>query len=145
MAYWLFTEAILAGRPIKLFDHGRMQRDFTYIDDVVEAVVRLIDRPAAGNPNWSGMQPDPASSAAPWRIYNIGNNEAVELLEFVEVIEQALGKKAKREMLPMQPGDAPATYADVDDLMREVGFRPSTPIKLGIERFIAWYRDYHRV
>ena len=145
MAMWLFTRAILAGQPIKLFNHGRMLRDFTYIDDVVESVVRLADRPAAGNPNWSGAQPDAASSSAPWRIYNIGNNSPVEVIEVIRLIEETLGKKAEREMLPMQPGDVPATYADVDDLMRDVGFRPSTPIKTGIERFIAWYRDYHRV
>jgi UDP-glucuronate 4-epimerase len=145
MAIWLFTEAILRGQPIKLFNGGRMQRDFTYIDDVVEAVVRLVDRIPAGDPGWSGERPDPATSLAPWRIYNIGNNRPVEVLEVVALIEQALGRKAARQMLPMQPGDVPATYADVDDLMRDVGFRPSTPIKSGIERFIAWYRDYHRV
>jgi UDP-glucuronate 4-epimerase len=144
MAIWLFTKAILAGEPVKLFNHGRMQRDFTFIDDVVEAVVRLVDRIATGNSNWSGMQPDPASSSAPWRIFNIGNNSPSEVLEVVGLLEQALGKKAVREMLPMQPGDVPATYADVDDLMREVGFRPSTPIQRGIEQFVSWYRNYHR-
>jgi UDP-glucuronate 4-epimerase len=142
MAMWLFAEAILAGRPIKLFNRGEMRRDFTYIDDVVEAIVRLIDRPASANPDWSGAAPDPASSAAPWRVYNIGNNNPVELLDVVRLIEQALGKKADRKLLPMQPGDVPATCADVDDLMRDVGFRPATPIAEGIKRFIDWYRDY---
>jgi UDP-glucuronate 4-epimerase len=145
MAMWLFTSAILSGRPIKLFNHGKMQRDFTFVDDVVESVVRLVDRPAAGDASWSSERPDPASSEAPWRVYNIGNNNPVEVLEVVRLIEESLGRKAQREMLPMQPGDVPATYADVDDLMRDVGFRPSTPIKTGIEKFVAWYRDYHRV
>ena len=139
MAVWLFTEAILAGRPIKLFNHGRMRRDFTYVDDVVEAVVRLIDRPAVGDAG------EAASSAAPWRIYNIGNNTAVQVLELVALIEGTLGRKATHELMPMQPGDAPETCADVEELMRDVGFRPATPLKTGLERFIAWYRDYHRV
>jgi len=142
MAMWLFAEAILAGRPIKLFNRGEMRRDFTYIDDVVEAIVRLIDKPAAANPAWSGAAPDSASSSAPWRVYNIGNNNPVDLLDVVRLIEQALGKKAEQELLPMQPGDVPATCADVDDLMRDVGFRPATPIAGGIKRFISWYRDY---
>jgi UDP-glucuronate 4-epimerase len=145
MALWLFTAAILQGRPIKLFNNGSMRRDFTYIDDVTEAVVRLIAHAPQPNPQWSGEAPDPGSSNAPWRIYNIGNNNPVELKDFVAAIEQALGRKAKRELLPMQPGDVPATYADVDDLMREVGFRPSTPIGEGIAKFIAWYRAYHRL
>ena len=145
MAMWLFTAAIMAGKPIKLFNNGNMQRDFTYIDDVVEAVVRLIDRPPAANPAWSGSAPDAASSNAPWRVYNIGNNSPVEVLEVVRLLEAAIGKKANREMLPMQPGDVPATYADVDDLMREVGFRPSTSIADGVSRFVAWYKEYHSV
>jgi UDP-glucuronate 4-epimerase len=144
MAMWIFASAIIAGRPIRLFNHGQMRRDFTYIDDVVEAVVRLVEHVPAGNPQWSGEAPDPGSSAAPWRIYNIGNNNPVELLEVVRLLEDAIGMKAKRELAPMQPGDVPATYADVDDLMREVGFKPATPIKDGIDRFIKWYRDYHR-
>jgi UDP-glucuronate 4-epimerase len=143
MALWLFTEAIVAGRPIKVFNEGNMKRDFTYIDDVVEAVVRLVDRVPEPNPAWSGAAPDAASSTAPWRIYNIGNNNPVELKEFISVLEKELGKKAKRELLPMQPGDVPATYADVDDLMREVDFRPSTSIAEGIAKFVAWYRAYH--
>jgi UDP-glucuronate 4-epimerase len=145
MAMWIFAAAIMAGKPIKLFNHGNMRRDFTYVDDVVEAVVRLIDRPAERDPKWSGDNPDPARSSAPWRVYNIGNNNPVELLDVVGLLEQALGKKAVREMMPMQPGDVPATYADVDDLMRDVGFRPSTPIAEGVARFIAWYKDYHRL
>jgi len=145
MAMWLFTKAILAGEPIKLFNHGRMRRDFTYVDDVVQSIVRLIERPPAGNPDWSGDKPDPATSSAPWRVYNIGNNHPVELMDVVSLIEQNLGRKAKMEMLPMQPGDVPATYANVDDLMRDVGFRPATPIADGIRKFIDWYRDYHRL
>ena len=145
MAMWLFADAINAGRPIKLFNNGDMRRDFTYIDDVVEAVVRLVDRVPAPNPGWSGEKPDPGSSNAPWRIYNIGNNNPVELLELVQLIEKAIGKKAKRELLPMQPGDVAATYADVGDLMREVDFKPATPIATGVARFIEWYRSYHRL
>jgi UDP-glucuronate 4-epimerase len=142
MAMWIFAAAIAAGKPIRLFNHGKMQRDFTYIDDVVQAVVRLIDRPAQGDPNWSGDKPDPAHSLAPWRVYNIGNNNPVELLEVVRLLEQALGKKAIRELVPIQPGDVPATFAGVDDLMREVGFKPSTPIAEGVNNFIAWYKKY---
>jgi len=145
MAMWIFTKAILAGEPIRLFNHGRMRRDFTYVDDVVESVVRLIDRPAEPDPSWSGDRPNPSRSAAPWRIYNIGNNHPVEVTHVVALIEKSLGRNAVREMLPMQPGDVPATYADVDDLMRDVGFKPSTSIEDGVARFVAWYRDYHRV
>ncbi len=144
MAMWIFTKAIDAGKPIKLFNHGNMKRDFTYVDDVVQAVVRLIDRPTQGDPAWSSDAPDPARSSAPWRVYNIGNNSPVEVLEVVRILEQAIGKKAIRELLPMQPGDVPATYADVDDLMRDVGFKPSTPIGEGIAQFIAWYKQYHQ-
>ena len=144
MAMWLFAEAILAGKPIKLFNNGDMRRDFTYVDDIVESIVRLVDRAPAPDPNFSGDAPDPGTSSAPWRVYNIGNNNPVELLEVVRLLEEALGVKAKRELLPMQPGDVPATYADVDDLMREVDFKPSTPIGEGIKRFVAWFRDYHR-
>ena len=144
MAMWIFAKAILAGEPIRLFNNGNMLRDFTYIDDVVESVVRLVDRPPAGNPAFSTASPDPASSSAPWRLYNIGNNKPVEVLEVVRLLEGTIGKKANRELVPMQPGDVPATYANVDDLMRDVGFRPSTPIGEGIARFIEWYRAYHR-
>jgi UDP-glucuronate 4-epimerase len=143
MALWLFAKAIIAGEPIKLFNHGDMRRDFTYIDDVVEAVVRLIERAPRPDPSWSAEAPDPGSSNAPWRVYNIGNNRPVELLEIVRLLEQAIGKEAKRELLPMQPGDVPATFANIDDLMREIDFRPSTPIDEGIPRFVGWYRSYH--
>ena len=145
MAMWIFAEAIMAGEPIKLFNHGKMQRDFTYVGDIVESIVRLTDRPPAGDPNYSGDKPDPGSSSAPWRVYNIGNNNPVELLDVVALLEQSIGKKAIRELTPMQPGDVPATYANVDDLMREVDFKPSTPITDGIARFIAWYKAYHRL
>lgn len=145
MAMWIFAKAIAAGEPIKLFNHGKMQRDFTYIDDIVESIVRLTDRPPAGDPNYSGDKPDPGTSSAPWRVYNIGNNNPVELLDVVEILEKSIGKKAIRELVPMQPGDVPATYANVDDLMREVDFKPATPIAVGIGRFIDWYKAYHRL
>jgi UDP-glucuronate 4-epimerase len=145
MAMWIFAKAIIAGEPIKLFNNGNMRRDFTYVDDVVESVVRLIDRPPASSAEFSRASPDPGESSAPWRVYNIGNNKPVELLEVVRLLEQAIGKKAKSELLPMQPGDVPATCADVDDLMRDVGFRPATSIADGIARFIEWYRAYHRL
>ena len=142
MAMWIFAKSILAGQPITLFNHGNMRRDFTYVDDVVESVVRLIDRPAAPDPAWSGNDPDPATSSAPYRIYNIGNNKPVELLHVVAELEKCLGVKAKRELMPMQPGDVPETYADVDDLMRDVGFAPATPVETGIRNFVDWYRKY---
>jgi len=143
MAMWIFAKAIVTGEPIKLFNNGNMRRDFTYIDDVVESVVRLVDRPPASNSNFSTSSPDPGSSNAPWRVYNIGNNSPVELLEVVRLLEEALGKKTRHELLPMQPGDVPATYADVDDLVREVDFQPTTPIAEGIRRFVDWYRSFH--
>lgn len=145
MALWLFTEAILAGRSIDVFNEGRMQRDFTYIDDIVEGVVRTADRVAAPDANWSGDRPDPAASFAPYRVYNIGNNQPVELMRLIETLESSLGEKAVKNLLPMQPGDVPATYADVDDLTRDVGFKPSTPIEAGVEQFVKWYRSYHGV
>lgn len=145
MAMWIFASSIIEGRPIKLFNHGNMRRDFTYIDDVVEAVVRLVERPPAGDPGWSGDAPDPARSAAPWRVYNIGNNKPVEVTQVVRLLEEAIGKTAKRELLPMQPGDVPETYADVDDLMRDAGFRPDTPIEKGLRNFVDWYRNFHNV
>ena len=145
MAYFVFTKAILEGRPIHVFNYGKMRRDFTYIDDIVEGVVRVVDRPAAPNRTWSGDAPDPGSSGAPYKLYNIGNNQPVELMRFIEVLEDQLGVKAVKNMLPLQPGDVPETYADVDDLVRDVGFRPSTPIEVGIERFVTWYRSYYRV
>lgn len=146
MALFTFTRAIFEGKPIQLFNNGNMKRDFTYIDDIIEALVRLIEKePPRGNPCWSGEAPDPASSFAPYRVYNIGNNNPVELNYFVEVLEKAIGRKAIKEYLPMQPGDVPATYADVEALEREVNFRPNTPIEVGIERFVKWYREFYRV
>jgi UDP-glucuronate 4-epimerase len=142
MAVWLFTEAILQGKPIRLFNQGRMKRDFTYIDDVTEAVVRLIDRPATPDAAWSGAAPNAATSFAPWRVYNIGNHTAVEVTEVVRLIEQATGRTAIRELLPMQPGDVPETCADIADLQAAVGFTPATPIAEGVRRFVDWYRGY---
>ena len=144
MALWLFTKAILAGEPIDIFNNGQMRRDFTYIDDIVQGIIRVSDRIPAGNPDWSSDHPDPSSSRAPYRIYNIGNNQPVELMHLIETLERNLGKTAVKNFLPMQLGDVPATFADVDDLIRDVGFKPSTPIELGIERFVRWYREYHK-
>ena len=144
MALFLFTDAIINGRPIDVFNHGQMQRDFTYIDDIVEGVIRVAARPAQPNPLWSGATPDPGSSFAPWRVYNIGNHSPVELLHFIRTIEAKLGRKAQLNLLPLQPGDVPATCADVADLMREVDFQPATPIEVGISHFIDWYRDYYQ-
>jgi len=145
MALFIFTKAILEGKPIQVFNHGNMRRDFTYIDDIVEGVVRVLDTVPQPNPAWSGMTPDPGTSKAPYRLYNIGNNQPVELLHFIAVLEACLGRKAEKQLLPMQPGDVPETYADVDDLMRDVGFKPSTPVTTGIARFVEWYRQYHQV
>jgi len=145
MAMFLFAKAIVEGKPIKLFNHGNMRRDFTFVEDVSEAVARLIDHPPQGNPEWSGETPDPATSTAPWKIYNIGNNNPEDLMHVVSLLEQEFGRKAAKEMLPMQPGDVPATYADIDDLAREIGFRPTTTIENGIARFAKWYRDYHNL
>jgi UDP-glucuronate 4-epimerase len=143
MATYVFAKAICEGQPIKLFNHGRMRRDFTYVDDVVEAVKRLIAKPPIKTAAGPGNLLDPARSTAPWRIYNIGNNSTVEISRLVELLEQELGCKAKIELVPMQPGDVPETCADVDDLMRDVGFRPATPIEDGVHRFAAWYREFH--
>ena len=145
MAMWLFAKAIYAGEPIRLFNHGKMRRDFTYVDDVSEAIVRLIPKAPKGDPSWSGDIPNPATSFAPWRVFNIGNSSPVELMYLVECMEKAIGKTAVKEFLPMQPGDVPATYADVRDLNLEIGFQPRTTIEDGIGRFIAWFRDYHRM
>jgi UDP-glucuronate 4-epimerase len=145
MAMFLFAKAIVEGTPIKLFNHGKMRRDFTFVDDVSEAVVRLLDRPPQGIPNWSADKPDPATSAAPWKIYNIGNNNPEELMHVVSLLEKEFGRTATKEMLPMQPGDVPATYADIEDLARQIGFRPATTIEDGIARFAKWYRDYHNL
>jgi UDP-glucuronate 4-epimerase len=142
MAMFIFASAILDGRPIRLFNHGNMRRDFTFVDDVVQAVVRLIDRVPAPDPGWTGDRPDPSTSAAPWRVYNIGNNKTVEVTEVVRLLEAELGRTAIKELVPMQLGDVPETCADVDDLMRDIGYRPSTPIEEGIKQFAAWYRAY---
>lgn len=143
MAYFSFTKAILEGRPINIFNQGRMQRDFTYVDDIVEGIIRIADRPATANPAWSGTQPDPGSSFAPYRIYNIGNNRPVELLQFIEILEKQLGKTAQKNFLPMQAGDVPATFADIDELAAETGFRPATSLENGIAHFVAWFRSYY--
>ena len=144
MALFLFTRAILAGTPIDVFNHGRMRRDFTYIDDIVRGVVRVADRVAEPDPAWDAAAPDPGTSPAPYRVYNIGNHTPVELDRFITLIEEALGRKAIRRLLPMQPGDVPATCADVDDLRRDVGFAPATPLETGVARFIEWYREYYK-
>ena len=145
MALFLFTRAILAGEPIDVFNYGKMRRDFTYIDDIVEGLVRVLDTLPQPNPAWSGLAPDPGTSKAPYRIYNIGNNQPVELLHFIEVLETCLGRKAEKRLLPLQAGDVPETYADVDDLIRDVGFRPATPLSVGIARFVEWYRAFYQV
>jgi UDP-glucuronate 4-epimerase len=145
MALFLFTKAILEDRPIDVFNHGKMVRDFTFIDDIVEGVYRVIHRQAEANKAWDSNAPDPATSYCPYRIYNIGNNQKVDLMRYIEVLEECLGKKAKKNFLPMQPGDVPATYANVDDLIRDVGFKPDTPIEAGIKRFVAWYKEYYGV
>lgn len=145
MALFLFAKAILAGEPIDVFNHGKMRRDFTYIDDIVEGVVRLLDRPAQPNPDWSSDAPDPATSKAPFRVYNIGNNQPVELMHLIETLEKELGQEAIKNFMDIQPGDVPATWADVDALIDEVDFKPSTSIEEGIARFVHWYKDYFRV
>ena len=145
MALFIFTKAIVEGKPITLFNHGKMRRDFTYIDDIVEGVVRVAAQPATADPRWSGAAPDSATSSAPYRLYNIGNHEPVELIRFVDLIQEKLGRKATIEYADMQPGDVPATYADVADLSRDVGFAPSTPIETGIERFVKWYTEFYGV
>ncbi len=143
MAMWLFTAAIMNGDPVRLFNHGQMRRDFTYIDDITEAVVRLVMRPPAPNLAWSGDNPDPATSRAPWHVYNIGNGQPAELLEVVTLIEQAVGRPAVREFLPLQPGDVLETFADCSDLENAIGFRPNMPLADGIQRFVRWYREFH--
>ncbi|MBL0939131.1 MAG: NAD-dependent epimerase [Gemmatimonadaceae bacterium] len=145
MAMFLFTKAILEGKPIDVFNHGKMQRDFTYIDDIVEGVIRTSDHIAQPNPEWNSDRPDPATSKAPWRVYNIGNNNPVELMHLIGTIEQSLGRTAEKRMLPLQMGDVPATYADVEALVQDVGFAPKTPIETGVSRFVAWYREYYGI
>jgi UDP-glucuronate 4-epimerase len=145
MALFLFTRAILRGEPIRVFNHGKMRRDFTYIDDIIEGVVRVMGRLPEPSTSWNGDDPDPGTSNAPYRIYNIGNNQPVELLEFIETLENVLGKKAQKEYDDMQPGDVPATYADVDDLIADVGFKPATELRTGIQRFVEWYQAYYAI
>jgi len=142
MALFKFTKAILAGEPIQVFNYGNHLRDFTYVDDIVEGLVRIIDRPAPSNEQWSSDHPDPGSSKAPWRVYNIGNNTPVQLMRYISAIEEALGKTATKELLPLQAGDVPDTYADVDDLVREFDYKPETPVEEGIKQFVGWYRGY---
>ena len=145
MAYFSFTKAILEGTPIDVYNFGDMKRDFTYIDDIVEGIIRVTDHAPRANPEWDRTHPDPGSSYAPYKLYNIGNNHPVELTRFIEVLETNLGRKALKNMLPMQPGDVPITYADVKDLMHDVGFKPATPIEEGIKKFVAWHKAYYRV
>ena len=145
MALFIFTRAILMDKPIEVFNYGNMKRDFTYIDDIIEGVFRVIPKIPKPNPEWKRDNPDPATSCAPYKLYNIGNNNPVELLRLIEILEGFLGKKAKKIMLPLQPGDVQATYADVDDLAGEVGFKPDTPIERGVKNFVEWYRWYYRV
>ena len=145
MALFTFTRHILAGEPIPVFNYGRHRRDFTYIDDIVEGVIRVLDKIPAPNPDWSGDSPDPATSRAPYRLYNIGNHQPVELLRYIQVLEERLGRKAELNLLPLQPGDVPDTYADVEDLARDVGYHPGTPVEEGVARFVEWYRSYYQV
>jgi UDP-glucuronate 4-epimerase len=145
MALFIFTKAILENRPIDIYNNGNMQRDFTYVDDIVEGISRLLKKTPVGNPDWNGLSPDPGTSFAPYRIFNIGNNKPVRLLNFIEFIEQAIGKKAVKNFMPLQEGDVPETYADIEDLMNETDFRPATNIEEGISRFVAWYREYFKI
>lgn len=145
MALFMFTKAIIEGKPIDVFNYGKHKRDFTYIDDIVNGIIRTLDNTATGNPQWSGMTPDPGTSKAPWRVYNIGNQSPVELLDYIETLENALGKKAEKNLLPLQPGDVPDTYADVEQLVIDVNYRPQTSIETGINNFVKWYKGYHQV
>jgi len=143
MALFLFTKAILEGKPIDVFNHGKMRRDFTYVDDIVEGVIRVLDNTTKGNPEWSGKNPDPGTSKAPWKVYNIGNSSPVELMDYIGAIEKALGMEAKKNYMPLQDGDVPATFANVDDLVRDVGYKPDTQVEEGVARFVAWYLAYY--
>jgi len=145
MALQKFTRAIMNDEPITVFNYGKHRRDFTYIDDIVEGIIRVLDRPAPINPNWDSNNPDPATSSAPYRVYNIGNNNPVELMDYIEALETSLGKKAEKELLPLQPGDVPDTYADVDDLVEEFGYKPSMSVKQGVENFAVWYKEYNKL
>ena len=138
-----FTKAMLAGEKIKVFNYGNHQRDFTYIDDIVEGIVRVLDKPAVLNLKWNGDKPDPSSSSAPWRIYNIGSNSPVKLLDYIDALEKSLGIEAEKELLPLQPGDVPDTFADVDDLIRDFDYKPSMPIKKGVNNFTKWFKKYY--
>jgi UDP-glucuronate 4-epimerase len=145
MALFTFTRHILAGQPIDVFNYGNHRRDFTYIDDIAEGVVRALDRVAQGNPNWDSDDPDPGTSNAPYRLYNIGNSQPVELMRYIEILEDCLGRKAEKNLLPMQPGDVPDTYADVEDLVADVGYRPATPVEAGVRQFVEWYLNYYGI
>ncbi|MCF7954990.1 MAG: NAD-dependent epimerase [Phycisphaerae bacterium] len=145
MALFLFTKAILEGKPIDVFNHGKMKRDFTYVDDIVEGVIRVIDNPPNGNPDWSGAKPDPSCSKAPYKVYNIGNSSPVLLMDFIAAIENAIGKKAEKNMMPLQPGDVPATWADVTDLVEDLGYKPDTSIEEGVGKFVKWYREFYNI
>lgn len=145
MALFIFTKAILEGRPIEVFNNGDMKRDFTYVDDIVTGVVKVLDNPPKGNPDWSGKAPDPAGSISPYKIYNIGNNSPVSLMDFIDAIEQSIGKKAIKNFLPMQPGDVPATWADVNDLVKNLGYAPSVDVREGVQRFVKWYKEYFKI
>lgn len=143
MALFLFTKAIKEGKKIQVFNYGKHRRDFTYIDDIVEGILRILDNIALPNPDWSGAEPDSGTSKAPWRVYNIGNQSPVELLDYIETLEKCLGKTAEKELLPLQPGDVPDTYADVEALVEDVGYKPDTTIELGIAKFVSWYNSYY--
>jgi len=145
MALFLFTKAIIEGKPIDVFNHGKMRRDFTYVDDIVEGVIRVLDNTATANPDWSGKTPDPGTSKAPWKVYNIGNSSPVELMDYIGAIEKALGMEAQKNYMPLQDGDVPATFANVDDLVRDVAYKPDTPVEDGVARFVDWYREYYQV
>jgi len=145
MALFKFTKAIMEGNKIQVFNYGKHRRDFTYIDDIVEGIIRVLDRPATTNVNWSGDTPDSGTSLAPWRVYNIGNNTPVELMDYIEAIELALNKTAEKELLPLQPGDVPDTYADIEDLTTEFGYKPSTSVKVGVRNFVEWYKEYYNL
>ena len=145
MALFKFTKAILAGEPIQVFNHGKHRRDFTYVDDIVEGIIRTLDRPAPSNPQWDSNLPDPGTSLAPWRVYNIGNNQPVELMDYIGALEEALGRTAIKELLPLQPGDVPDTYADVSELVEQFHYQPATTVKDGIQQFVSWYSNYYRI
>ena len=145
MALFLFIDAITKGKPIQVFNHGKMKRDFTYIDDIVEGIIRVSERPPVANPAWNGEMSDPGSSYAPYKVYNIGNSNPVELMDYIGALEKALGKTAEKEMLPLQAGDVPATYADVSDLMKDTGYKPNTPVEEGVAKFVAWYKDFYKI